>query len=137
MSECNGLEGLLGLVFLFGLVTIVCFTIRSVGKPNNKQYEPKNDKKEEKCDIKAHIGSKVCVERKVERAVCLGPFDYECKAEIGTIIGKRRETLYGGYASDTKYYWLVQFEDGKTDEYGYYDVYTDYSEELVKAKENK
>lgn len=142
MSECSGLEGLLGLAFLFGLVAIVCFIVRNFEKtyegPNNKQDKPKNDKKEEKdYDIKAHIGSKVCVERKVKRAENLGPFDYEYKAEIGTIIGKRKETLYCGYESDVRYHWLVQFEDGETEEYGYYDVYTDYSEELVKTKEVK
>ena len=138
MSECSGLEGLLSLVFLFGLVAVIWFSIHSVDKSNNKQDEPKNNNNKEKdCDVKAHIGSKVCVERKVKRAEDLGPFDYEYKAEIGTIIGKRREVLNCGYSSDVKYYWLVQFEDGKVGEYDYNNVYTEYSEELAKAKEIK
>lgn len=138
MNECNSLGGLLFLLFL-GVIGAVCFiTVRNIEKQNNKQPEkpePTNNKKA--YGTKAHIGSKVCVERKVGRTDGCGYFDFKYKAELGIIVGKRKMASYGGFGGDIREFWLVQFEDGEVDEYGYDEVYTEYSEELVNGHKTK
>lgn len=133
MNECESLGGMVFLLFVGGLGALVYFIVHNIEKPNNAQPEP-SDKKT--CGVDAHIGSKVCVERRIEetgKRSGYGFMEYDYKAEIGTIVGKKVETYSGPYP-DRCIFWLVQFEDGKTEKYRGNEVYTEYSEELVKAK---
>ena len=59
MNECGSLGGLVLLLFVGGIVYLI---VHNIEKPNNKQPEPEN----KTCDADVHIGSKVCVERKIE-----------------------------------------------------------------------